>query len=290
MKGIILAGGSGTRLYPITRAISKQLMPIYDKPMIYYPISILLLSGINEVLIITTPEDQESFKNLLGNGSDIGCSFEYAAQEVPNGLAQAFVIGEKFIGNDSVCLILGDNIFYGSGLGTILRNSAKLTNGAKVFAYQVNDPERYGVVAFDSDSKVTSIEEKPVVPKSNYAVPGLYFYDNRVVEIAKTIQPSKRGEYEITTVNEEYLNAGQLYVDILPRGTTWLDTGTFDSLSDASEFVRVIEKRQDHKIGCIEEIAYRMGYIDTDKLLAIAEPLMKSGYGEYLKKIANENK
>ena len=285
MKGIILAGGSGTRLYPITKAISKQLMPIYDKPMIYYPLSILMLSGIREVLIITTPEDSASFQRLLGDGTDLGCSFTYAVQKVPNGLAQAFVIGEEFIGDDSVALILGDNIFYGSGLSSLLQSSAKLQEGAQVFAYPVHDPERYGVVAFDESQKAISLEEKPKEPKSNYAVPGLYYYDNNVVKYAKELQPSARGEYEITDLNKVYLSKGTLKVGIMQRGTVWLDTGTFDSLSDASEYVRVIEKRQDYKIGCIEEVAYRMGYIDNDQLMALAKPLEKSGYGAYLQRL-----
>ena len=287
MKGIILAGGSGTRLYPITKGISKQLMPIYDKPMIYYPLSILMLSGIREILIITTPEDSAQFQRLLGDGSQLGCTFEYAVQEVPNGLAQAFVIGEDFIGTDSVCLILGDNIFHGSGLSSLLQESAGISNGGKVFAYSVNDPERYGVVEFDSNNKAISIEEKPENPKSNYAVPGLYFYTNSVVNIAKTIEPSARGEYEITTVNQKYLEQGALSVGIMDRGTAWLDTGTFDSLADASEFVRVIEKRQDMKIGCIEEVAWRMKFIDDKQLEKIAHPLKKSGYGKYLISLLN---
>ena len=284
MKGIILAGGSGTRLYPITKGISKQLMPIYDKPMIYYPLSILMLSGINEILIITTPEDSEQFQRLLGDGKDLGCSFSYAVQAVPNGLAQAFVIGADFVGNDKVALVLGDNIFYGVGLGRMLQ---KINNpdGGVVFAYHVSDPERYGVVDFDENHNVLSIEEKPAQPKSNYAVPGLYFYDNSVVEIAKTLKPSPRGEYEITDVNKEYLKRKQLKVSILDRGTAWLDTGTFDSYSDACEFVRVIEKRQSQKIGCIEEIAYRMGYIDHAQLMTLADKYAKSGYGEYLRKV-----
>lgn len=282
MKGIILAGGSGTRLYPITKAISKQLMPIYDKPMIYYPLSVLMLAGINEILIITTPEDQPSFKRLLGDGSELGCRFEYVVQEVPNGLAQAFVLGADFIGNDTSALILGDNIFYGSGLSELVQESAKISDGARVFAYPVHDPERYGVVEFDEKGKVISLEEKPSEPKSKYAVPGLYFYDDKVCKYAAALEPSARGEYEITDLNKVYLDKGDLSVGIMKRGTAWLDTGTFDSLADASEFVRVIEKRQDDKIGCIEEVAYRMGYIDADQLRKIAQPLQKSGYGKYL--------
>jgi glucose-1-phosphate thymidylyltransferase len=287
MKGIILAGGSGTRLYPITKAISKQLMPIYDKPMIYYPLSILMMAGIREVLIITTPEDNEQFKRLLGDGSQVGCHFEYAVQAVPNGLAQAFVIGKDFIGDDKVALVLGDNIFYGTGLGRQLQELNDV-EGGYVFAYEVSDPERYGVVEFNSDNQVLSIEEKPQQPKSNYAVPGLYFYDNEVVKIAEELKPSARGEYEITDVNKEYLKQGKLKVAILDRGTAWLDTGTFDSLNDATEFVRVIEKRQGTKIGCIEEIAYRMGFINKDELIRQAEMLIKSGYGNYLLSIANK--
>jgi glucose-1-phosphate thymidylyltransferase len=285
MKGIILAGGSGTRLYPITKAISKQLMPIYDKPMIYYPLSTLMMAGIREILIITTPEDSDQFKRLLGDGKKLGCEFTYAVQAIPNGLAQAFVIGADFIGTDTVALVLGDNIFHGTGLGTQLKT---LTNveGGYVFAYQVSDPERYGVVEFDAEMNAKSIEEKPVQPKSNYAVPGLYFYDNEVVKIARELKPSPRNEYEITDVNKAYLENGKLKVAVLDRGTAWLDTGTFDSLSDASEFVRVIEKRQGTKIGCIEEIAYRNGFISKEQLLVLASELIKSGYGEYLKKIA----
>jgi glucose-1-phosphate thymidylyltransferase len=289
MKGIILAGGSGTRLYPITKAISKQLMPIYDKPMIYYPLSVLMMAGIKEVLIITTPEDNASFRRLLGDGKQVGCRFEYAIQEVPNGLAQAFVIGEKFIGDDKVALVLGDNIFYGSRLGRQLQELNDV-DGGYVFAYEVSDPERYGVVEFDENNKVLSIEEKPTEPKSNFAVPGLYFYDNSVVKIAKELKPSARGEYEITDVNKEYLKRGNLHVAILDRGTAWLDTGTFDSLSDASEFIKVIEKRQGMKIGCIEEVAFRMDYIGEDQLESQAESLVKSGYGTYLYQVLKKGK
>lgn len=284
MKGIILAGGSGTRLYPITLAVSKQLMPIYDKPMIYYPLSVLMLAGIREILIITTPEDIEGFKRLLGTGENLGCRFEYAVQETPNGLAQAFVIGEKFIGQEKVALILGDNIFYGSNFSTLVQ-SFNDVDGAVVFAYEVSDPERYGVVEFDKSNNVISIEEKPAQPKSKFAIPGLYFYDNSVVEIAKSLKPSARGEYEITDVNKVYLSRNSLKVGLMDRGMAWLDTGTFDSLSDASEFVRVIEKRQGNKIGCIEEVAYRMYYITDTELQKIAAKYMKSGYGSYLEQL-----
>lgn len=284
MKGIILAGGSGTRLHPLTLATSKQMMPVYDKPMIYYPLSILMLAGIREILIISTPHDLPNFEKLLGDGSRIGCKFSYKVQEEPNGLAQAFVIGEEFVGGDSVALILGDNIFYGDGLSHLLQE-LKEPEGGVVFAYQVADPERYGVVEFDRDNNVISIEEKPEHPKSNYAVPGLYFYDNSVVEIAKNIKPSPRGEYEITDVNKVYLEKGKLKVGVLSRGTAWLDTGTFNSLMQASQFVQVIEERQGLKVGCIEEIAYRMGFINADELAEIAAPLVKSGYGQYLLKL-----
>jgi glucose-1-phosphate thymidylyltransferase len=281
LKGIILAGGSGTRLYPITKGISKQIMPIYDKPMIYYPLGTLMQAGIRDILIITTPEDQAQFQRLLGDGSDLGINLSYAAQPKPEGLAQAFIIGEDFIGDDKVALILGDNIFYGESFGESLHDCVD-PEGGIVFAYQVSDPERYGVVEFDSSNKAVSIEEKPAQPKSNYAVVGLYFYDNGVVEIAKNIQPSDRGELEITTVNEEYLKRGRLKVQTMDRGSAWLDTGTFESMSDAGEYIRVIEKRTGIKIGCIEEVAYRQGYINADQLKKIAEPLVKSGYGEYL--------
>lgn len=287
MKGIILAGGSGTRLYPLTIAVSKQLMPVYDKPMIYYPLSSLMLAGINEILIITTPEDQAGFKKLLGDGSKLGCRFDYVVQPKPEGLAQAFILGADFIGDDSVALILGDNIFYGSGMGKLLQKKAD-PDGAVVFAYPVRDPERYGVVEFDADYKVKSIEEKPEKPKSNFAVPGLYFYDNEVVEIARNIKPSHRGELEITDVNKVYLEKGKLEVGVLDRGTAWLDTGTFDSLQEAGQFIDVIEKRQGLKVGCIEEIAYGKGYINREQLLELAAPLKKSGYGAYLEMIATE--
>jgi glucose-1-phosphate thymidylyltransferase len=281
MKGIILAGGSGTRLHPLTLAVSKQLMPVFDKPMIYYPLSTLLEAGIKDILIISTPHDIGNFQKLLGDGSRIGCKFSYEVQEIPNGLAQAFVIGEKFIGRDDVALILGDNIFYGSGLAQILQQNTK-PEGGVVYAYHVSDPERYGVVEFDKNNKALSIEEKPKHPKSNFAVPGLYFYDNEVVQIAKSLQPSLRGEYEITDVNKVYLQKGKLKVSILDRGTAWLDTGTFTSLMQAGQYVQVIEERQGLKIGCIEEIAFKMGFLNKEELKEIAQPLVKSGYGEYL--------
>jgi glucose-1-phosphate thymidylyltransferase len=289
MRGIILAGGSGTRLWPITKGISKQLMPIYDKPMIYYPLSTLMMAGINEILIITTPEYNEQFRALLGDGSALGIRLEYAVQPSPDGLAQAFIIGEDFIGDEAVALVLGDNIFHGTGLGSALRGNADI-NGALIFAYQVSNPSAYGVVEFDEHNTAISIEEKPESPKSKFAVPGLYFYDSSVVEIAKTIEPSARGELEISTVNERYLERGVLHVQVLDRGTAWLDTGTFESMMQASEYVRVIEDRQGFKIGCIEEIAWRAGWIDDGQLAALAEPLVKSGYGAYLRSLLNEPK
>jgi glucose-1-phosphate thymidylyltransferase len=284
MKGIILAGGSGTRLHPLTHSVSKQLMPVYDKPMIYYPLSTLMQAGIREILIITTPHDAPLFQNLLGDGSQLGCTFQYTVQPEPNGLAQAFVLGKDFIGSDSVALVLGDNIFYGTQMPHLLQESAH-PQGGIVFAYPVSDPERYGVVDFDVHGKVLSIEEKPAQPKSHYAVPGLYFYDNQVVEIAENLQPSARGEYEITDINKEYLRRGALHVGVLDRGTAWLDTGTFDSLMEAAQFVQIMERRQGLKVGCIEEVAYQMGFITSEQLAALAAPLVKSGYGAYLQSL-----
>jgi glucose-1-phosphate thymidylyltransferase len=289
MKGIILAGGSGTRLHPLTQVMSKQLLPVYDKPMIYYPLSVLMLAGIREILIISTPQDLPRFREMLGDGSRLGCRFEYAEQPVPNGLAQAFVLGEKFIGSDDVCLVLGDNIFYSAGLGGLLMSCLQ-PEGATVFAYHVSDPGRFGVVEFDVAGKALSIEEKPEAPRSNFAVPGLYFYDNSVISIAKALKPSPRGEYEITDINREYLRQGRLGVKVLPRGTAWLDTGTFDSLLQASQFVQIVESRQGFKIGCIEEIAWRRGYIDDARLLELSEPISQSGYGAYLRSLISQGR